>query len=129
MAVAENLGEIKIDDDVVAKIAAQAAQKAEGVMLIGGFSFSEMLGRKDSDKGVKVEIEGGHCTITLEVKVQYGIHMYEAAHSVQKIVKDAVELMTGLIVQKVNVFIKGIYQPTEVEKKEKTKEKIREKKD
>lgn len=123
----EDFGEIKIDDDVVATIAAQAAKTVEGISLIGGFSFSEMLGRKDAEKGVKVEIDGGHCVITCEVKVQYGVHMYDAAHGLQQTVKDAVERMTGLLVQKVNVIIKGVYQPQEVEKKEKTKEKTNKK--
>lgn len=128
MSLSEDLGEIKIDDDVTAKIAAEAAQGADGVMLIGGFSFSEMLGRKDSDKGVKVDSEGGHCSITIEVKVEYGRQMYEVAHDLQKRVKDAVERMTGMIVHKINVVIKGIYHPQEVENKEKGKEKTKEKK-
>ncbi len=129
MSLNEDLGEIKIDDDVMAKIAAEAAQSSEGVMLVGGFSFSEMLGKKDSDKGVKVESEGGHCTITIEIKVEYGRQMYEVAHDLQKKVKNAVEQMTGMLVHKINVVIKGIYHPEDIEKKEKTKEKTKEKKE
>ena len=90
-------------------IAAIAAQEVEGVVSMGGkFSLSEMLGRKDSDRGVKVEIQGGRAAIDVDVKIEYGRNMYDAAHILQKKVKDTVEQMTGLIVEKVKVKINGI---------------------
>jgi len=85
-------------------------------------SFPSALGRKDADKGVTVAIEGNRATISVEVKVEYGINMYEAAHKLQKCIKDAVERMTGLVVDKVNVIIKGIVV-SEHEKKQEKKEK------
>ena len=119
MTVGENMGEIKINNEVVARIAHRAASDVEGIgELSGKFSFSDMLGRKDSERGVQVSIEGNRAVITMEVKIQYGVNMYEVAHRLQKCVKDNVEQMTGLVVDKVNVTIKDITLP-ESEKKEK----------
>ncbi len=123
MAVSEDFGEIKINNEVVGTIAGLAAMEVEGISGMGGkFSLGEMLGRKDADKGVTVAIEGNRATISVEVKVEYGINMYEAAHKLQKCIKDAVERMTGLVVDKVNVIIKGIVV-SEHEKKQEKKEK------
>ena len=109
MALERQLGDISIDNSVVGTIAAIAAQEVEGVVSMGGkFSLSEMLGRKDSDRGVKVEIQGGRAVIDVDVKIEYGRNMYDAAHILQKKVKDTVEQMTGLVVEMVNVKINGI---------------------
>ena len=124
MAVSEDFGEIKINNEVVGTVAGLAAMEVEGISGMGGkFSLGEMLGRKDADKGVTVAIEGNRATISVEVKVEYGVNMYEAAHKLQKCVKDAVEQMTGLVVDKVNVIIKGIVV-SEHEKKQEKKEKL-----
>jgi len=124
MAVSEDFGEIKINNEVVGTIAGLAAMEVEGISGMGGkFSLGEMLGRKDADKGVTVAIEGNRATISVEVKVEYGVNMYEAAHKLQKCVKDSVERMTGLVVDKVNVIIKGIVV-SEHEKKQEKKEKL-----
>jgi len=124
MAVSEDFGEIKINNEVVGTVAGLAAMEVEGISGMGGkFSLGEMLGRKDADKGVTVAIEGNRATISVEVKVEYGVNMYEAAHKLQKCVKDAVERMTGLVVDKVNVIIKGIVV-SEHEKKQEKKEKL-----
>lgn len=124
MAVSEDFGEIKINNEVVGTIAGLAAMEVEGISGMGGkFSLGEMLGRKDADKGVTVAIEGNRATISVEVRVEYGVNMYEAAHKLQKCVKDAVERMTGLVVDKVNVIIKGIVV-SEHEKKQEKKEKL-----
>ena len=119
MALEKQLGEISIENSVVATIAAIAAQEVEGVAgMAGKFSLTEMLGRKDVDRGVKVDIlENSRAVITVEVKVEYGCNMYEAAHELQRKIKNNVEQMTGLAVEKINVKINGIVLK---EKKERT---------
>jgi len=109
MTAQEDLGDIKINNEVVAKIASLAAVEVEGVIsLAGKYSLAEMWGRKDLDKGISVEITEGSAEIDIEVNVEYGIDIYKAAHHLQKTVRDAVERMTGLRVVKVNVSVRGI---------------------
>ena len=113
-----DLGGIKINPEVICTIASMAAVGVEGVVSLSGkFTLSERWGKKDSDKGVSVSMEGDHATITIEINVEYGINIYETAQKVQRVVKDAVESMAGLPVAAVNVSIAGIAF-TEERKKE-----------
>lgn len=105
----EVLGDIKIKNEVVAAIANVAAQEVEGVSSgTGKMSLAKMFSKKDIDKGVVVSIEGNMAMINIDVSVDYGTNMYEAAHKIQRRVKDSVEQMTGLVVDKVNVNINTI---------------------
>lgn len=109
MSLPESMGEIKINNDVVGKIASLAIHEVEGVVpLAGRHSLAEMWGRKDLDKGVQVTIHDNQVDVSLEVDVEYGIEIYRAAHKLQKAVKNAVEGMTGLMVQNVNVSVRSI---------------------
>ncbi|MFH0794544.1 MAG: Asp23/Gls24 family envelope stress response protein [bacterium] len=109
MAVQEDLGEVQIDNKVVGTIASYEAAKVEGIVTRGGKrTIPEMLGIKDADRGVTVEIEGTRAVITIEVNIEYGVNIYEASHKLQVQVKNAVEQMTGLSVEKVNVRVNGL---------------------
>jgi len=105
----EILGDIKISNEVVGTIASMAAADVDGICsLVGKFSLGEMLGRKDADKGVEVKIEDNRVVIHVEVNVEYGVNIYDACHRLQRMVKDTVEEMTGLVVDRVNVDVRGI---------------------
>lgn len=109
MSVQEDLGDIKINNEVVGTIASLAAIEVEGIVsLAGRYSLAEMWGRKDLDKGISVAITENQAEIGVEVNVEYGIDIYKAAHQLQLAVKNAVEGMTGLVVSRVNVSIRGI---------------------
>ena len=119
----EILGDIKISNEVVGAIASMAAADVEGITgLVGKFSFGEMLGRKDVDKGVQVTIENNRVTASIEVNVLYGVNIYDACHRLQRKVKDSVEEMTGLVVDRVSVDVRGIVMPPR-ESKERPKDK------
>lgn len=108
----ETLGEIRIENEVVGTIASMAASDVDGIVsLVGKFSFGEMLGRKDADKGVLVKIDGSRATVRVEVNIEYGVNIYDACHRLQRKVKDSVEEMTGLVVDEVNVSVRGIVLP------------------
>ena len=108
----EEKGNVKISVDVVATIAGIAANEIEGVAgmcgsIAGG--IAEFLGsKKSATKGVKVEIQGDVATIDLYVIVDYGIRIPELAWEIQENVKESVESMTGLLVEKVNIHIDGV---------------------
>jgi len=105
VSLSEDLGEVKINNDVVARVAAIAAMQVQGVSLGGKFNIGDFLSRKEPVRGVSVEIDQSRSRITFEIKVEYGQNMYEIAHKLQRRVKDAVEQMTGLTVDQVNVAI------------------------
>lgn len=108
----EKADTVKIAPDVIATIAGIATQEIKGVCgmcntFAGG--LAEKLGaKKNPAKGIKVEIKENSVLIDLYIIVEFGIRIPELAWEIQESVKNSVETMTGLSVDKVNVHIDGI---------------------
>lgn len=105
------LGNIRISDDVVKTIAAKAASDVEGVYkLAGGMvdEVSKILGKKRPTNGVKVEVGEKECSIEIFIIVEYGYPISEVAHEVQKAVLKAVFELSGLKVVEVNVYVQDV---------------------
>ena len=102
---------VRISDDVVATIAAIAAGEIDGV---GGMCGSragdiiEKLGKKNSARGVKVEVENGNVKINMNLLASYGYKIQTVCEEVQAAVKSSVEGMTGLHVSEVSIVVQGI---------------------
>lgn len=107
----ENLGEIKIADEVVAIIAALAATEVEGVASMAGNITNELIGKlgmKNLSKGVKVDVLEGIVTVSLALNLKYNYSIVEVSARVQEKVKNAIENMTGLEVADVNIKVAGV---------------------
>lgn len=106
-----DVGSIRIADEVVGIIAGMAATEVDGVAgmsagLVGG--IAEMLGKKNLAKGVKVEVGEREAAVDLYIIVEYGVRIPDIALRVQENVKRGIESMTGLDVVEVNVHIQGV---------------------
>ena len=107
----ENLGEVKIADEVVAIIAGLAATEVPGVFSMAGNITNELvskLGMKNLSKGVKVSVNETSVSVELALTLKYGVSIPEVVPKVQEKVKSAIETMTGLEVSAVNVRIAGV---------------------
>ena len=111
----ENEG-IKISDDVVAVIAGVAVAEVPGVAgMAGGFAggISEVFsGKKNLAKGIKADINENNAKIDVNIIVEYGSRIPDVAFEIQNRVKKAVESMTGLKVEEVNVHVQGVNTDT-----------------
>lgn len=110
-SVINEIGVIRITDEVIAIIAGIAATEIPGVAgMSGGIAggIAEALGRKNLSKGVKVEAGEKEAAIDLYIIVEYGYRIPEVAWSIQERVKKVVEEMTGLNVIEVNIHIQGV---------------------
>lgn len=106
-----DVGSIRIADEVVGIIAGLAATEVNGVAgmsagLVGG--IAEMLGKKNLSKGVKVEVGEREAAVDLYIIVEYGVRIPDVALRVQENVKRAIESMTGLDVVEVNIHVQGV---------------------
>ena len=104
-------GNISYAEDVIATIAGVAALEIPGIVgMSGGIKgdITELLGKKNLTKGIKVEVGKEEASIVINVVVEYGIELHNTACKVQENVKKAVETMTGLHVVEVNVNIQGV---------------------
>lgn len=105
------MGAVQIADDVVAVIAGLAATEVEGVDSMAGNITHELisrLGMKKLSKGVKVTVAGGCVNVAVALNIGYGYNIPETSKKVQLKVREAIENMTGLTVEDVNVRIAGV---------------------
>lgn len=111
----ENEG-IQISNDVVAVIAGVAVSEVPGVAgMAGGFAggITEVFsGKKNLAKGIKVEVTETQAKIDVNIIVEYGSRIPDVAFEIQNRVKKAVESMTGLNVEEVNVHVQGVNTDT-----------------
>lgn len=106
-----NTGMVKIADDVVAMIASLAATEVEGVSSMAGNITNELMskvGIKNLTKGVKVTVVDGCVKLDLAVMMEYGYNIPATSRLVQNKVKAAIENMTGLSCDDVNIRIMAV---------------------
>ena len=111
---------INISDDVVMGIVVNAAKEIEGVASIPSrisTDLKEIIGKKYSGKGVKLDIADKNVVVTIFINVDYGCKIQKVAEEVQTAIKTAVENMTGLTVTEVNVNVAAVIIHKEAKKK------------
>lgn len=112
-------GSIHISEEAVATIVRMAADQVEGIAhapLSMASGFTEKLGKKNPAKGVKVELAENEVKIALYIYVEYGVKIPKLAMDLQKEVRQSVQMMTGLTVKEVNIFVQGISFEKEMER-------------
>ena len=107
----ENIGSVRIADEVVAMIASLAATEVDGVSSMAGNITNELMskvGMKNLTRGVRVDVRGSNVKVELAILMEYGYHIPGTSQKVQERVKNAIENMTGLNVTDVNIRIAGV---------------------
>lgn len=107
-AEVENGGKIVYANDVIATIAAIAAQDIPGIADVGGSSEFSLFGKKNITKGIKVELGAEEVCVDAYVNVRYGFRIREVCENLQEGIKNAIEMMTGLRVVEVNVYVQAV---------------------
>lgn len=118
----ENVGVVKISDEVVSVIAGIAAAEIPGVVEFQSGVTNNIThifkGKKSIGKAVKVTLEEDRASIELNLSVEYGVKIMDVVSQVQENVKKTVEAMTGLVVDNINVCVQNIFLPKSEEKVE-----------
>lgn len=112
----ENLGSLKVTDDVIAIIAGLATVEVEGVYsMSGGLTggIAEVLGIKNLSKGIKVETKEDNIYINIYIIAEFGARIPEVAWNIQEKVKKTVERMTGKRVMEANIHVQSVNIPKE----------------
>lgn len=114
-----NAGKVTFNSDVIATIAGLATIDVKGVAGMSGGMMSgvtELLGRKNFTKGVRVEVGEEECAVDLNIIVDYGAKIPTVCEEIQKNVKSSIETMTGLKVVEVNIYVQDVI--VDVDKKD-----------
>jgi uncharacterized alkaline shock family protein YloU len=107
-----DLGIIKIHKNVIASIAALAAQEIEGVKRVGGNFTSgilNLIGNKNL-YSVKVEFSNSNdeVKVDLPLVIKYDYNVADVAAKVQENVRTALEKMTNLYIKDINIRIQSV---------------------
>ena len=106
-----DINNLHIADEVVSTVAGLAAVEVEGVAAMSGgwgLEIAERLGKKNFSKGIKVEVSDNETKIDIYISVKYGFSIPKVAADVQAAVKAAVETMTGLKVDALNIHVVSV---------------------
>lgn len=114
------LGDISINNSVVASIVRLAALEVAGVAAVGGGfrgvdGIAEIFTKKGDERGVRVDAdEVGDYRIEIRVILKFGCQLANVAGQIQQRVVEQVENMTSKNVARVNVIIDGVRTEDEV---------------
>jgi uncharacterized alkaline shock family protein YloU len=111
-------GKLSVAQSVVQKVAGVSCREVSGVHSMGTSSsrtFGAIRERIPGSsgpniaQGVGVEVGETQTAIDLDIVVEYGVSIPELGRSIQRNVKQQVELMTGLEVVEVNVNVDDVH--------------------
>lgn len=108
---ADESGEVRVSEEVVAIIAGLAATEVEGVSSMAGNITNEIvskLGMKNLSKGIFVEVLDEEIKVDVALNIAYGYAIPDVSQKVQEKVKSSIENMTGLTVAVVNVRVASV---------------------
>jgi len=106
------LGNVIIDDEVIAKVAGLAALECYGVVGMASINVKDglvqLLLGENLTKGIKVRTVESQTTIEFHIIVEYGTNISVIADNLISNVKYAVKNMLGLELADVSVYVEGI---------------------
>ncbi len=92
-------GKLVIDDSAVQAIVQRLIGEKDFVSKVGHIRVHHLTDEGE-DRGIEV---------TCEVVLHYGKHIPTLIHQTQRMIKDAIEYMTGMVVHEVNIMVKTLY--------------------
>ena len=106
------MGNIAIDNEVIAQYAGSVATECFGVVGMAGINVKDglvKLLKKDSmTRGINVSIKNNKLTINFHIIVAYGVSILAVSDNLISNVKYKVEEFTGIEIEKVNIFVEGV---------------------
>lgn len=107
------IGEVTIDQEVIAKYAGSASIECFGVVGMASVSmkdgFVKLLKKDNLSHGVNVVIdENNTLDIGLHIVVAYGVSISAVAENLISNVKYKVEEFTGMTVGQIHVYVEGV---------------------
>lgn len=106
------LGTIKIHENVIASVVRKVTLSVEGVSRLAGSSLvdniAEFVSSRKSHGAIAVEIEESSVRIEVKINIFYGAHIPTVAQTLQSSIIDEVCKSTGMTVSNVDVIIQEI---------------------
>lgn len=105
------LGKVYITHRAIASVASEAALSSYGVVGLAAKNLAESISQvltKDPNRGVDVTLINNEISLDIFIVVEYGTRIKSVAISVGENIKYKVEKATGLLVNAVNIHVRGL---------------------
>ena len=105
------LGQVQINNEVIAVIAAMAAMEVDGVVSVAGGITTENVakaGAKKLSKAVRIDVADGAVMLDISIVLKMNESILEISKKVQDKIKTTIENMTCMEVANVNVNIANV---------------------
>ena len=110
--VTTEYGNIKIENEVIAKYAGSSAVECFGVVGMASVNVKDgivrLLKKDNITRGVNVSIKDDSLIINLHIIVAYGVSISAVADNLISNVRYKVEEFTNMKVNKINVIVEGV---------------------
>ncbi|MGN1084681.1 MAG: Asp23/Gls24 family envelope stress response protein [Lachnospiraceae bacterium] len=107
-----NLGDVMIENEVIAKYAGSAAVECFGVVGMAAVNvkdgFAKLLRRESLGRGVNISVTDNKITIDFHIIVAYGVSISAVADNLVSNVRYKIEEFSGLSVEKINIYVEGV---------------------
>lgn len=129
----EEVGTVKIANEVIMTIASQAIIDIKGVAVATSFAedIVDKIVKKNTQRGIRIfsNEETGAIDVEIHVNVAYGTNILEISWAVQEAVRKNITAMTDVNVGKINVCVDGVVVEKEPKPAKVKPEKIKEEKE
>lgn len=105
ISIKNELGDIVINENVIAMVAGNAVHKCPG---IAGPAGTALWGKENLGKGIKVTTDNNKIIVDIGIVIDLGVKITQLAESIMSAVKKDVMDVVGQEVEKVNVMVEGI---------------------
>jgi len=110
--VETHLGNIIIDNEVIAQYAGSVAVECFGIVGMAGISMKDglvkLLKKESLTRGITISTNNNKITLNFHVIIAYGVSVLAVTDNLIDSVKYKVEEFTGLEVEKINIFVEGV---------------------
>lgn len=107
-----SLGNVMIENEVIAKYAGSAAVECFGVVGMAAVNvkdgFAKLLRRESLSRGVNVSVCDNKITVDFHIIVSYGVSISAVADNLVSNVRYKIEEFSGLPVEKINIYVEGV---------------------
>ena len=106
------LGNVVIDNEVIAKYAGSAAVECFGVVGMAAVNMKDgiakLLRRESLNRGVNITVNDNKITVDFHIIVSYGVSISAVADNLVSSVRYKIEEFSGLPVEKINIYVEGV---------------------
>ena len=107
-----HMGNIVIDNEVIAQYAGSVAVECFGIVGMAGVSVKDglvkLLKKESITRGIAVSLHQNKLILDFHVIVAYGVSILAVSDNLISNVKYKVEEFTGIEIEKINIYVDGV---------------------